>query len=277
MRWAVLSDIHGNWPALQAVGKHLHTQRIDRVVFTGDLTVYYPFPNECIEWLYTEMGKQKWEEYALKGNNDKALLEGTWKSDPTRKTVVWWSTKWADEILSDINRDRLNNLRAQKIVQEGVFTAVHGTVGDPLGEIYYMIDDFVIKESLQALTTPLGIFGHTHRPIVHSGKPQKFPLPFSIETQYPEYSVLDGAKVYRYHYQEKLEQGNRLLVCPGSVGQPRDTDNWASYLIIDDVEKVFIFFRVDYDRDIVINELNKYKEENPIVVEKLAERLRRGV
>lgn len=280
MKWAILSDIHGNLPALQAVGKHLRTQKCDNILFTGDITVYYPFSNECIEWLYTNMGENNWKKYAIQGNNDKAVLNDSWKNNQEKEKekdkTVWWSTKWASESLSITNRDRLKSMATRTIILDEFATVVHGTIDDPLGEIYYMNENLVIMDSLRELDTPIGIFGHTHRAIIHAGKPKPFPSQFSFETQYPEYKLENGVKVYRYSYGDDLMKANKLLVCAGSIGQPRDTDNWSSYLIIDDEEKTFIFFRVDYDRNTVVKELQRYAKENSRVVDKLTNRLHIG-
>lgn len=218
MRLAVLSDIHANLVALDAVLDDLTTTTaVDEVWACGDIVGYGPQPNEVIGRLRERNVR------AVMGNHDGAavgLVEVAWFNDAAAAAI-----RWTAEVLTAESRDYLAALPERRV--EGSLTAVHGSPRDPIWE--YVTSAAVAAASMAAFDTRICLFGHTHFPMVYaqdddgmhetSGAPgPASPLP-----------------------------GGRLMLNPGSVGQPRDGDPKSAYLLVDLDAQTVEFRRVAYD------------------------------
>jgi diadenosine tetraphosphatase ApaH/serine/threonine PP2A family protein phosphatase len=217
MRIAVLSDIHSNLAALEAVLGDLPT--VHEAWVLGDTVGYGPQPNEVILTLQA-LGAR-----SVLGNHDGAAI-GTVDPNPfnpdARRAIDWTAG-----VIDDNSRSYLASL--PEIRTEGMLTAVHGSPRDPIWE--YIFSEEIAAENLDAFTTPLCLFGHTHVPMVYAGADDDVePLPSQ-----PDAPIELG--------------GRRALVNPGSVGQPRDGNPAASYLILDTDAGRVDFRRVRYDID----------------------------
>ena len=201
MRIAVLSDIHSNLPALEAVASDLPP--IDEVWVLGDIVGYGPQPNEVIATLQA-MGAR-----SVLGNHDGAAIGQVDAAsfNPDARTAI----EWTGTVVDDNARAYLGSL--PEVRRDVGLTGVHGSPRDPVGE--YISDRRVASNNLAHFDTRLCLFGHTHVPVVFAANGDE------IETR----PGLPGAVV-------PLD-GDRALVNPGSVGQPRDGLPDAAYAVLD--------------------------------------------
>lgn len=221
MRIAVLSDIHANLPALEAVVSDLPS--VDQVWVLGDTVGYGPQPNEVITTLQA-MGAR-----AVLGNHDGAAIGMVDAKDfnPDARTAIEWTAETIDA------NTRAYIATLPEVRRDGDLTAVHGSPRDPIWE--YITGPDVAAANLDAFDTRLCLFGHTHLPVA--------------------YRAVDG-RVEGTHGlpgEPMRLNGARALLNPGSVGQPRDGMSGAAYAILDtngnpDTD-TFEFRRVRYDID----------------------------
>lgn len=217
MRTLVLSDIHANLVALEAVLDA--AGRWDRIWFLGDLIGYGPNPNECVERLRA-LGP-----LALSGNHDWAVLhklDTDEFNDDARRLV-----RWTRHELTDENRTYLATLPPLHV--EAPFTLAHASPRHPVWE--YILDLQTASENFDHFQTPVCLVGHSHIPALFLLDETAAELSF--------YLVGESETV-------DLSQG-RLIVNPGSVGQPRDGDPRASFAILDDEAQTWTLHRVAYD------------------------------
>jgi predicted phosphodiesterase len=217
MRLAVLSDIHANLAALDAVRGDLPD--VDEVWVLGDIVGYGPQPNEVIAAL------QGLGARSVMGNHDGAAIgqvDVTWFNPDAARAIAWTAG-----VVDENARAYLASL--PEIRREGELTPVHGSPRDPTWE--YITDANVALANLASFDTRICLFGHTHVPIVYRAD----------EGRVEAVTAKVGAPV--------SVQGGRLLINPGSVGQPRDGNPAASYAVIDMGAATVDFKRVRYDID----------------------------
>jgi predicted phosphodiesterase len=215
MRIAVLSDVHANLPALEAV--LADAGPVDAIWHLGDVVGYGPDPDAVVERL-RDAGST-----GVQGNHDAAACGGShieWFNPEARRAMEWTR--------SAISAATVEWLAAQPERRaEGAAELVHGSHREPLWE--YVTSEPVARANLETLGVQVGLHGHTHVPVAF---------------------VEDGDRVaaVRGRPGGVLElRGRRALVNPGSVGQPRDGDPDASYLVWEpDAERV-TWRRVAYD------------------------------
>lgn len=215
MRAAVLSDIHANIDALDAV---LAAARdVDAVWHLGDVVGYGPDPDAVVDRL-REAGAT-----GVKGNHDAAAVGGDeiehFNVDARR------AMEWTRTAIGDATRAWLEALPLR--LEIGDWTLVHGSPRDPIWE--YVTSTPVARASLRALETPHGLHGHTHIPVAYCEEDG------SIETISPG----DGSRL--------ALAGRRGLLNPGSVGQPRDQDPRAAYAFYESGANWVEYRRVEYD------------------------------
>ena len=221
MRIAVLSDLHANLPALEAVLADLTA--VDQVWVLGDIVGYGPQPNEVIATLQA-MGAR-----SVLGNHDGAAI-GTVDAayfNPDARTAI----EWTAGVIDDNSRAYLASL--PEVRRDGEQTAVHGSPRDPIWE--YITSSGIAAANFEAFETRLCLFGHTHVPIA--------------------YRLLDEAvEAVPGMPGEVVSLGTaRALLNPGSVGQPRDGLPDAAYAILDTGDAAdgatIAFHRVRYEID----------------------------
>ena len=219
MRVAVLSDIHANLIALEAVLGAVGP--VDAVWHLGDVVGYGPEPDGVVERL-AGLGA-----VGVAGNHDLAALGGPeieWFNPDARAAMEWTRRR-----IDARTREWLRTL--PKVRTEDGVTLVHGSPRDPVWE--YVTSLPIARTNLAALETPVGLHGHTHLPLAwaeHDGR---------IDAIAPS----PGSSL-------QLD-GRRLLLNPGSVGQPRDGDPTASWLEIDTVAGTADWRRIAYDVEAV--------------------------
>ena len=216
MRIAVLSDIHSNLVALDAV--LAHAGPVDAVWHLGDVVGYGPDPDGVVARL-VEVGA-----IGVRGNHDAAALGGReieWFNPEARAAAAW-----TRDTIDATTRAWLSALPERHAV--GDMTLVHGSPRDPIRE--YISSPDVALENLAVLDTAYGLHGHTHLPVA-----------FCLAADEPLRIVAPGDG-------DSLSIiGQRALINPGSVGQPRDGDPNASYLVFDPDSATVAWHRVPYD------------------------------
>jgi predicted phosphodiesterase len=213
MRIAVLSDIHGNLPALEAVLAAL--KPYDAIWELGDIVGYGPQPDEVVALLAAEGAT------GVRGNHDSAaigMLDTDAFNDDARTAVEWTADR-----ISPKTRDWLAALPLRAETEP--FTLVHGSPRDPTWE--YVYSTAVAKANMPLFDTRYCLVGHTHVPLV-----------FRQRSRVEGVSVKDGTAM-------ALGE-ERLVINPGSVGQPRDGDPRASALLIDTDASTLHWHRVTY-------------------------------
>jgi predicted phosphodiesterase len=217
MRYAVISDIHGNLEAFQAVLSALSEERIDNYLFVGDVVGYGADPKKCIELL-----KSLNPIVAVAGNHEWGTLEKMDASyfNELAQNAILWTKKVLDN-------DEIEYLKSLPLVYEDEkMTLVHGTLNMP-EEFYYIFDTEDAYVTISQMKSPLCFVGHSHVPAIF---------------------VSNDAKVeYRERMDIKLNSESKQLINVGSVGQPRDGDPRASFAIYDDEEYTVGIKRVEYD------------------------------
>ena len=215
----MVSDIHSNLVALDAVLAAIGA--VDAVWHLGDVVGYGPEPDGVVDRLLSL------DATGVRGNHDAAAIGGSeidWFNPEARAAMEW--TRGA---ISDATRDWLRALPLKHLEPE--FTLVHGSPRDPTWE--YVTTASIARAGLSAIPTKHGLHGHTHIPVA--------------------FTEVDGRMrtlVPRAGNTVALGEG-RMLLNPGSVGQPRDGDPRASYLVLDLDAATATWGRTPYDIDTV--------------------------
>jgi diadenosine tetraphosphatase ApaH/serine/threonine PP2A family protein phosphatase len=240
---AVISDVHANAAALRAVLADIDRRGIKRVVCLGDTVGYGPEPLECVDMVRSRC------DWTLMGNHDYGVLYEPTNFNPGAESAAFWTRAQFDQepdpTLRAERYEFLNRLRVRVVerigpdgaepVQPGQnggvpLLAVHGSPRRPINEYIFPDDAVNAPDKLEGIfdrVQKVCIVGHTHVPGVFSDEPDFYP-PGEL-----------GEGGYRF------VEGEKAVVNVGSVGQPRDFDPRASYVLIhgDRVE----FVRVAYD------------------------------
>jgi len=219
MQVVVLSDIHANLEALDAVLAHAGSW--DELWFLGDIVGYGPDPTACIRRL-----RDAAPAFWLAGNHDLAAL-GTLdisQFNPEARR----SAEWTAERLDDEDRSILEALMPAAQPPGMGVALVHGSPRHPVWE--YILNAVTAAENFPHFDVGLCLFGHTHVPVAYEeGVDGALRL-----------ALAPGGPL-------RLEVGSRYLVNPGSVGQPRDGDPRASYARFDAGARTIALHRVPYD------------------------------
>jgi diadenosine tetraphosphatase ApaH/serine/threonine PP2A family protein phosphatase len=216
MRIAVVSDVHSNLPALEAVLAAMGDD-VDELWALGDIVGYGAEPDAVIDRLRGA------GVVAVRGNHDH-VAAGHGGADWFNE-IARYAVEWTARTLSIQSRDWLATLPTTR--QAGGWQLVHGSPRDPLWE--YIEGADVAAEVMPAMSEPRVAFGHTHVPVAF----------VADDGRIHELPARDGSS---------LELDDRpLLLNPGSVGQPRDGDPRASYMIIDVEAARVTWQRVVYD------------------------------
>ena len=215
MRIAVLSDVHGNLPALEAVLEQI--KPYDAVWQLGDVVGYGPQPDEVVARLAAE------NAVGVRGNHDSAAigeLDTDSFNDDARMAV-----EWTAEHIKPETRKWLTALPLLSI--DAPFTLVHGSPRDPTWE--YVYTSAIARANLSRFDTQHCLVGHTHVPLVFR------------ERKTGAMEAIVGEPGHTF----KLDRA-RLIINPGSVGQPRDGDPRACAMILDTDKNELQWHRVEY-------------------------------
>ena len=222
MRVLVMSDIHANYTALETVIKDAGVY--DAVWCLGDVVGYGPDPNACVELLSEQPNLQ-----CVLGNHDVAAL-GRMPMEAFNGDARL-ALKWQERVLSASSMAFLDTL-PQEVKADAHVTLVHGSPRDPVWE--YILNTLAARMNFDAFDTDFCFVGHTHVQSV-----------FRLDKK-KDRVVLDIPQV---GFPVKLE--GRVILNPGSVGQPRDRDPRAAYGIYDTEKLTWEPQRVEYDIEAV--------------------------
>jgi len=222
----LLGDIHANYPALKAIEKYIRPDRFDRIVNTGDFTVYSTFPNETIQWF-----RERKKTISILGNTDRRILRilnGKKLKKPRKKEkrVMYF---WTSENLLPENIKYLKSLPEKTDFTVGPICigVFHGTCDDADEELFPDAAEARFHKLAKGSPCQIHVMGHSH---------------------VPYYKVADGV-----HF-----------INPGSAGRMFDGDPRASFAILKiSSEKIGVeHFRIPYPVKAVVKSLNKNRLPN---------------
>jgi len=221
MRYLILSDIHANLEALETVLSDAQDRGCDGTLVLGDLVGYGADPNAVVDRV---RGLQP--TAMVRGNHDKVVF-GLDQADGFN-AVAKEAAEWMLDILTPENRDWIAALPEGPVAVDDLIEICHGA---PYDEDAYIFDETDARLAFKTATRPLCLFGHTHYPVV--------------------YELAKGSCSRREpsgdaEVRLELIEGVRYLVNPGSVGQPRDGDPRAAYMIVDAAARRVELFRLMY-------------------------------
>ncbi len=227
MKRAILSDIHSNLEALQAVLKDITDQGVEEIYCLGDLVGYGPNPVECVDIIMDEP-RQK---VCIMGNHDQAALVDPHGFNPAAENAIRWTRSQLDNTKDPRYEERWGFLSLiPQIVRKGDFMYVHGSPRIPLSE-YVFCEDTMEEEKMEKLFGIVRKYcfqGHTHVPVIFTEK-KEFVRPQDLD--HGIFTLGD----------------EKLMINVGSVGQPRDKDPRACYVIYDTDKNQIEYRRVEYD------------------------------
>lgn len=215
MKYAIIADIHANLEAFQVVLEDIKAQKCTHVACLGDVVGYGPNPKECLK-IIRDMNIP-----VVKGNHDEmcSVDENMEGFNPHAAEAVLWTRQ-------QLNEDEKKWLRDLKYVRlVASFSIVHATLDMPQ-RWGYVFDKLAAAASFTYQNTSVCFFGHTHVPVA-----------------FIRDSVVRGGTYSKF----KVEPGRKYFVNVGSIGQPRDNNPKAAYVIYDMDEATIEMRRLDYD------------------------------
>lgn len=242
MRIGIISDVHGNLEALQAVLADIDSKGVDKIISLGDIIGYGPDPVACVDLV------EKRCEWSLMGNHDFAVLYEPTNFNKAAEEAAFWTREQFEE---ESKRDRemaikrwefLGKLRVR--VAMGPFLCVHGSPRRPINEYMFPEDIQNSPSKMTAIFERIDKFclvGHTHVPGVFTGDNEFYP-PDELKSVY------------------EFKESEKAILNPGSVGQPRDLDSRASYAILEmndqNVAQRAHFYRLEYPIQTVVDKIH---------------------
>jgi len=250
LKTAIISDLHSNREALEAVFVDIGKRGVDDLVCLGDVVGYGPEPEYCVDVV------RKNARWCLMGNHDDALFRDASDFNPHARGAVeftrrrlhphWWS--------SNEKRMRWSWLKSLPLrMAEGRFLFVHGSPRDPVREYVLSTDGILNPDKLRSIFDSfehVAVAGHTHQPGIHD--------------ESMRFQALNGAQEVTI----ELEPGKKYYINVGSTGQPRDGDARACYAVLE--EDRVSWYRVPYDFRITQEKILKTGVLSDILARRLA-------
>lgn len=252
MKIAIISDIHANREALDAVLAHIGALGLTKIYCLGDVVGYGPEPEYCVDRVRERC------ELCLMGNHDEALFRDASDFNPHARTAIdftrgrmepsWYS--------SSDKKARWRFLKELPLLwEEERFLFVHASPREPVREYVLSTDGFLNPDKLRAIFERfkgVAVAGHTHHPGLHDESLQ--------------FTGLRGADTLTL----PLPEGEKFFVNVGSVGQPRDSDSRACYAVLEGHQVTW--HRVPYDHQTTAEKILR----TGVLSEVLARRLAMG-
>ncbi len=217
MLTAIFADIHSNIEALKTAVREAEERGISKFAVLGDTVGYGANPNECLEWAL------EFADICLMGNHEQAVFDPAVRDwfNPEARAAIEWTAKELDQNLID----RLHSLPFAKLSAAAAFA--HGSPDEP-EKFRYLLGGRDAAPSFNAFKAKVCFVGHTHVPSCFCEK--------SGEASYLMPGVI------------QLKKGERYILNPGSVGQPRDRDPRLSFGVYDDQRQTFEIVRLVYPK-----------------------------
>jgi len=215
MKYAIIADIHGNLEAFQVVLEDIEKQKCTHVACLGDVVGYNANPKECLDTI------RAMNIPVVKGNHDEFCSSDTPMEGFSPHAAE--AGNWTRLQLTEDDRKWLRDLKFLRLVSN--FTIVHATLDAPQ-RWGYVFDKLAAAASFTYQNTPVCFFGHTHVPVA-----------------FIRDSVVRGGTYSKF----RVEPGRKYFVNVGAVGQPRDGNPKAAYVIYDVDEGSIELRRLEYD------------------------------
>ncbi|MCK5127074.1 MAG: metallophosphoesterase family protein [candidate division Zixibacteria bacterium] len=228
MKLAVISDVHANLEALTAVMRDIEKQKVERIFFLGDAVGYGADPNKCVKIINSMC------EIKLLGNHDYVAmgLESSRHFNPMAQKSI----QWTQDELSSKTIEMLSDFEMESTFLD--YHLVHSTPDNPT-EWNYILTPEEALHNFDYFSQNYCIIGHSHLPSVFSLTPDK------------TVKMAEGNDSFT------ADKENRYIINTGSVGQPRDGNKDACYLIIETDSETFEFIRVAYDLETAQKKMQK--------------------
>lgn len=251
MKRAIISDIHGNLEALNAVLGKIGELGISEIFCLGDIVGYGPNPLECLDLVIAKC------QTTILGNHDQAAIFDPEGFNPVAMRAIFWTRTQLESDMSnleqaDLRWDFLGGLPRRH--DEGEFLFVHGSPRDPTNE--YVFPEHIYEKELMTV-----LFGRIEK------------YCFQGHTHIPGMFSENGSFVTPEQNDYFFQLGNdKCMFNVGSVGQPRDGDARACFVVLDSDAKSVQYYRVDYDYETTRQKIHN----TPDLDNMLGDRLRGG-
>ncbi len=227
MRRALISDIHGNLEALETVLADIASVGVQRIYCLGDIVGYGPNPVECLDRVMRRC------DVTILGNHDQATLFDPDGFNPVALEAIYWTREQLELIGPASQKERRWEFLGElpRKLDEGDFLFVHGSAKEPTNEYVFpeSVTDTRKMNDLFSRIQKYCFQGHTHMPGVFT----------------PGGDFLTPDRVgYKYQLSDQ-----KAMINVGSVGQPRDNDPRACYVVLDDAALTVEFRRLKYDNE----------------------------
>jgi predicted phosphodiesterase len=250
--YAIISDIHSNLEALTAVLEDIDERGITRIVCLGDVVGYGPNPKECVDVVMERC------DFCICGNHDHAVFYEPFNFNVGAERACYWTRQvLEDEPKKDLRNQRwefFGKLQVRATIDNMLF--VHGSPRRPVNEYLFADDVYSNPNKLMAnferLKEIACFVGHTHVPGIFVDDPY-----FESPDELPEQDVYEVA------------EDDKVIINPGSVGQPRDRDPRASYVTVDENRVAFI--RLEYDIEQTVQKILNTPELDDFLGHRLLE------
>jgi diadenosine tetraphosphatase ApaH/serine/threonine PP2A family protein phosphatase len=223
MRLAIITDLHANREASEAVFAHAKSQDVERIAFLGDFVGYGADP----AWVVDEVRKRVTDDnaFALRGNHDAAVVNGP---APTMRPEPRQAVAWSRLQLDEGQLAFLAGLPLHIVDDDRLY--VHANAYSP-ADWGYIVSRIDAARSMQATHCRVTFCGHVHEPTLYH---------LSVTGKTGDFTPTPGVPI-------PLSSHRQWLAIPGSVGQPRDGNPAACYATFDTEDSVLTFHRVPYD------------------------------
>ena len=242
MKYAIISDIHANYEALQVVLADIQEQGITRILCLGDIVGYGPNPRECLDAVMRRC------EITILGNHDEATQFDPDGFNPVALQAVYWTRDQLEQSAGNtVQRNRRWDFLGElpRMHVEGEVMFVHGSAREPTNE-YVFPEDVYKRPKLDSIfdrVTQYCFQGHTHIPGV-----------FTIAPEFVAAAVGPGTTEVKMAL-----PATKAMINVGSVGQPRDNDPRSCYVIVEDFETAR-YRRIQYDMKVTCDKIYNIPE-----------------
>ena len=250
--FAIISDIHSNLEALEAILADIDARGVKKIVCLGDVVGYGANPRECIDLIIART------EFCLCGNHDYAVFYEPYNFNVSAERACYWTRQVLEDEPNKAKRDRrwefLSRLPVRGVYEDMLF--VHGSPRRPVNEYLFADDVYSNPHKLLAnferLQQKACFVGHTHVP--------------GVFVDDPYFESPDELSEPGFH---EVAEDDKVIINVGSAGQPRDRDPRAAYGIVDNGQVEFI--RLDYDIDKAVNKILNTPELDDFLGQRLLE------